>query len=136
MGTEVQRPAAVGWALFAAAVMFVVGAFDVIQGFVALFKDDVYLVGQTGLIITTDYTAWGWALIIWGAVLIIAALSLLTAGGFGRWFSIIVVTINMIGQFAFFPAYPLWGLVAIGLSLAVLWALTLGWRDVREEIGL
>ena len=135
VGTEVQRPAAVGWAAFAAAVMFVVGAFDVIQGFVALFKDDVYLVGQSGLIIATDYTAWGWTLIIWGAVLIIAALSLLTAGGFGRWFSIIVVTINMIGQFAFFPAYPLWGIVAIGLSLAVLWALTLGWKDVREEIG-
>ena len=136
MTTEVQHPAAVGWALFAAAVMFVVGVFDVIQGFVALFKDEVYLVGQNGLIITADYTAWGWALIVWGAVLIVAALSLLTAGGFGRWFSIVVVAINMIAQFAFFPAYPLWGIAAIGLSLAVLWALTLGWSSVRGEIGM
>jgi hypothetical protein len=133
--TEVQHPAAVGWTAFAAAVMFVIGVFDVIQGFVALFKDEIYVVGQSGLIITTDYTAWGWALIVWGAVLIVAALSLLTAGGFGRWFSIIVVALNMIAQFAFFPAYPLWGVVAIGLSLAVLWALTLGWSSVRKEIG-
>ena len=134
MSTEAQHPAAVGWALFAAAVMFVIGIFDVIQGFVALFKEEVFVVGASGLIITTDYTAWGWALIIWGAVLIVAGLSLLTAGGFGRWFSIIVVAINMIGQFAFFPAYPLWGLVAIGLSLAVLWALTFGWPSVRGEL--
>lgn len=135
MATEVQHTAAIGWTMFAAAVMIVVGAFDVIQGFVALFKDEVYVVAQSGLIITADYTAWGWALIIWGAVLIIAALSLFAASGFGRWFAIVVVTVNMIGQFAFFPAYPLWGVVAIGLSLAVLWALTLGWRDVREGMG-
>lgn len=134
MGTRVEHTAAIGWTMFAAAVMIVVGAFDVIQGFVALFKDDVYVVGASGLIITADYTAWGWALIIWGAVLILAALSLFAAGGFGRWFAIAVVTVNMIGQFAFFPAYPLWGVVAIGLSLAVLWALTLGWRDVREAM--
>lgn len=135
MATEVQHTAAIGWTMFAAAVMIVVGTFDVIQGFVALFKDEVYVVAQSGLIITADYTAWGWALIIWGAVLVIAALSLFAAGGFGRWFAIVVVTVNMIGQFAFLPAYPLWGVVAIGLSLAVLWALTLGWRDVREGMG-
>ena len=53
-------------------------------------------------------------------------------GGFGRWFAIIVVAVNMIGQFAWFPAYPLWSLVVIGLSVAVLWALTAGWRDLME----
>ena len=55
-------------------------------------------------------------------------------GGFGRWFAIIVVVINLIGQFAWFPAYPLWSLIAILLSAAVLWALTAGWRDAQAEL--
>ena len=118
--------------LFATAMLFVIGVFDLIQGFVALFKEDVFVVGASGLVLTTNYSAWGWALIVWGAVLVLAAVSLLGLGGFGRWFAIAAVTINMIGQFAFFPAYPLWGVIVIGISAIVLWALTFGWREVKE----
>ena len=118
--------------LFATAMLFVIGVFDLIQGFVALFKNDVYVVGSSGLVLTTDYTTWGWVLIAWGAVLILASLSLFGLGGFGRWFAIAAVGINMIGQFAFFPAYPLWSVITIGVSAVVLWALTFGWRDVRN----
>ena len=32
------------------------------------------------------------------------------------------------------PAYPLWSLVAIGLEIAVLYALTAGWREAREDL--
>ena len=117
--------------LFTTAMLLVIGVFDLIQGFVALFKDDVYVIDASGLVLTADYTAWGWALIAWGAVMIIAALSLVGLGGFGRWFAIAVVAINMIGQFAFFPAYPLWSLIVIGISAVVLWALTFGWREAH-----
>ena len=119
--------------IFTTAMLFVIGIFDLIQGFVALFKDDVYVVGASGLVLTTDYTTWGWVLIAWGAVLVLAALSLYGLSGFGRWFSIAVVAINMIGQFAFFPAYPLWSLIVIGVSAVVLWALTFGWRDIAQQ---
>lgn len=37
----------------------------------------------------------------------------------------------MIGQFAWFPAYPLWSLIVILLSAGVLWALSVGWSSVR-----
>lgn len=119
--------------LFTTAMLLVIGIFDLIQGFVALFKDDVFVIGASGLVLTTDYTTWGWALIAWGAVLVLAALSLVGLGGFGRWFSIAVVSVNMIGQFAFFPAYPLWSLIVIGVSAVVLWALTFGWRDAAAS---
>lgn len=118
--------------LFTTAMLLVIGVFDLIQGFVALFKDDVFVVGATGLVLSTDYTTWGWALIAWGAILVLAAISLIGLGGFGRWFSIAAVGVNMIGQFAFFPAYPLWSLIVIGISAVVLWALTFGWRDVSR----
>jgi hypothetical protein len=133
MGTNTRNPSAVaGWVIFAGAMLFIIGVLDVIQGLVALFKEEVYLVGASGLIVTTDYSTWGWLLLIWGVVLVLAALSLFAGGSFGRWFAIIVVGINMIGQFAWFPAYPLWSIVAIGLSVAVLWALTVGWSALEE----
>ena len=133
MSSETRNPAAVaGWVLFAGFVMLVVGFFDVIQGLVALFKEEVYVIPASGLIVSTDFTTWGWILLIWGIIMILAALSLFAGGEVGRWFAIVVVAINMIGQFAWFPAYPLWSLVIIGLSAGVLWALTAGWSSLRD----
>ena len=125
-----------GWVIFGAAVMLTAGAIDVIQGLTALLKENTYLVtgGESGLLVTTSFDTWGWTLIVWGAVLILSAASLFAAKGWGRWFGIVAVTINMIVQIAWFPAYPLWSLVAIGLSIAVLWALTAGWDDVRADL--
>ena len=42
--------------------------------------------------------------------------------------------VNMIGQIRWFPAYPLWSLVAIGLGIAVLYALTAGWKAARRDL--
>ena len=90
--------------------------------------------GESSLLVTTDFTTWGWALIIWGIVLILAAASLFAGRSWARWFAIFVIIINGIGQIAWFPAYPLWSLLAIGLEIAVLWALTVGWKDARAEL--
>ena len=79
MTTDInEHPAATGWILFAAAVMFTIGAVDIIQGIVALTKSGTYVIpgGENSLLVTTDFTTWGWALIIWGIVLILAAASL------------------------------------------------------------
>lgn len=60
MSTETRNPdAAAGWVLFAGLMMLVIGIFNVVQGLVALFKDEVYVVGASGLIVTTDFTTWG-----------------------------------------------------------------------------
>ena len=124
-----------GWVIFAAAVMLTIGAIDIIQGLAALLKDDVYLVTKSGLLVTTNFTAWGWSLIIWGVVLILAGLALFSGKEWGRWFAIVALVINGIAQIAWFPAYPLWSLVAIGLEIAVLYALTAGWKGAKAGLG-
>lgn len=125
-----------GWVIFAAAVLLTIGALDIIQGLAALLKETTYVIpgGENSLLVTTNYDTWGWALIIWGAVLILSGLSLFSGKGWGRWFAIVVVIVNMIGQFAWFPAYPLWSMVAIGLGVAVLWALTAGWQEAKMDL--
>ena len=123
-----------GWIIFAALVMFTIGAVNIIQGLAALLKDEVYAVTDSGLLVTTNFTAWGWSLIIWGIVLILAAAALFGGKGWGRWFAILALIINMVGQIAWFPAYPLWSLVAIGLGVAVLYALTAGWKEASADL--
>ena len=123
-----------GWVVFAAAVIFTIGAIDIIQGIVALAKDETYLLTESGLLVTTDFTTWGWTLIIWGIVLMLGAAALFSGKSWGRWFAFAVVIINGIGQIAWFPAYPLWSLVALGLGVTVLYALTAGWKEAKVEL--
>jgi hypothetical protein len=123
-----------GWVIFAAIVMLTIGTIDVIQGLVALLKDETYLITESGLLVTTNFTAWGWTLLIWGIVLILAGAALFSGKEWGRWFAIVAVIVNMIGQIAWFPAYPLWSLVAIGLGIAVFYALTVGWRAAKSDL--
>ena len=123
-----------GWVLFAAFVIITIGAIDIIQGLAALLKDDVYVVGSSGLLVTTNFTAWGWSLIIWGVVLILGGGALLSGKEWGRWFAIVAIVVNGIVQIAWFPAFPLWSLLAIGLEIAVLYALTAGWKGAKAEL--
>ncbi len=99
-------------------------------------KETTYVIpgGEKSLLVTTNFDTWGWALIIWGIVLMLAAGSLFALQSWARWFAIAVVLVNGVGQIAWFPAYPLWSLLAIGLEIAVLWALTAGWKEARADL--
>ncbi len=125
-----------GWVLFGGVVLFTVGWLNVIQGIAALVRDDrSYFIPQADLLVTTDYTAWGWSLIIWGAIMILVGGGLFSGKELARWVAIVIVVVNLIGQFAFFPAFPLWSLVVIGLNIAVLFALTARWQDAKAMLG-
>ena len=123
-----------GWVVFAGVLLVVIGSLNAIQGLVALFKDDVYAVTGTGLVVTTNFTAWGLALIIWGAVMFLAGLGLFSGKEWARWFGIIVVVVNLIGQFAYFSSFPLWSLIVIGLDAAILFALTARWPYAKAAL--
>ena len=127
-----------GWISFAGIVIIIVGAMDVLQGLVAVIKDDYVVATPKGVAIL-DVTAWGWTTLIWGAILVIAALGLLGGAGWARWLAIIGVAVNAIQQIAFmanYPqAYPLWDLVIIALNIVVLYALTARWQGFRDTVA-
>ena len=53
----------VGWVVFSGIMMIMLGMFEAIMGFVALFKEDYDRVPRTGFVLTVDYTTWGWVLV-------------------------------------------------------------------------
>jgi len=124
-----------GWIVFAAVIMFIIGCINMIQGLAALLKHTVYVLPNSGLLVSTSYTTWGWALILWGVIMATAAYGLLSGSQVARWFSVLLIAINLLGQFALFPAYPLWSLIVIALDVAVLFALTARWHEAQADFN-
>lgn len=123
----IGRDVASGWAFFAALVLFLVGAFNVIIGLAAIFSDDVFQVTGDGLIVW-DYTAWGWIHLGLGVVMILTCMGLLQGADWARWAAVVFAMVNAIGQVAFITAFPLWTLLIITLDLIVIYQLTARWE--------
>ena len=127
-----------GWIVFAGVVLLMVGAMDVLQGFVAIFEDEFVVGTRRGLAIV-DATTWGWTTLLWGVLLIFAGLGLIGGAGWARWLAIVGVAINAIQQIAFmanFPqAYPLWNILIVALNVLVLFALTARWQGYKEAVA-
>jgi hypothetical protein len=120
-----------GWIGFAAIMLAMIGAITFFEGLVAIFRDEYYVV--TGKqVLVFDLTTWGWIMLFWGILLFIGGLGLAAKSGWARWFTIVVVTLNLLGQLAFLgnTQYPLWTLTIIALEVVVLYALTVRWGEV------
>jgi hypothetical protein len=120
-----------GWALFAAIMLGVNGAINVIQGLVAMLQDDYFLVRDGDELLVTDFTVWGVVILLWGCLLLLAAFSLYRGSGWARWFAILVVALSVLVQIAFLAAFPLWSLVIIGFDVTVIYALCAHWDEAR-----
>ncbi len=125
-----------GWIGFAAIVMVIVGGLNAFEGLVAIIRDEYYVVTGSGVLLF-DLTTWGWIMLIWGAVLVLAGLALASGAGWARWFAIILVVINVFGQLGFVGSapYPVWSLTVIALNIVVLYALTARWEGFPEQVG-
>ena len=125
-----------GWIGFAGIVMLILGGIDFFQGLIALFDDQYYVVTASGFLVV-DLTTWGWVMLIWGVLLVLAGLGLLAMQSWARWFTIVVVSLNFFAQLGFLgnSQYPLWALTALALNLVVLFALTARWSESKADIG-
>jgi len=125
-----------GWIVFAGFVLIIVGGMDVLQGLIAIIKDEYVVATPKGVAIVS-VTTWGWTTLIWGALLIVAGLGLLGGAGWARWVAIIGVGLNALGQVAFmanYPqAYPLWNILIVSLNILVLYALTAHWKGFKAS---
>jgi hypothetical protein len=123
-----------GWQFFAATLMIVIGSVNIIQGLVALFTPDFYMVGGTEMLVM-GYGAWGTLLGLWGVVLVAAGLSLLSGSTWARVFCVVLAGLNALAQLAFVVAMPVWSMVAIAIDILVIYGLTAGWpsRAARED---
>jgi hypothetical protein len=126
--TETPSRAWAGWVLFAALLIVLAGAFNAIQGLVALLNDEFYVVTRDKLLVL-DITAWGWVMLIFGVVMVLVGLALNSGQGWARYCAIVVVALHAIAQLTFSSAHPFWSVLMIALDIVVLFALTVRWDE-------
>jgi hypothetical protein len=122
----------VGWIVFAGVMMVMVGTFHMIEGLIALFKDEYYLVAKSGLTVEVDYTAWGWTHLIAGAIVFAAGLGLFAGQMWARVVGVILAVVSALLNFAFIAAYPFWSSIVIAMDVFVIYALTVHGREMKS----
>ncbi len=121
----------VGWIAFAGMMMTMLGVFHIVQGFVALFNDEYFLVGPSGLVVNVDYTAWGWTHIIAGIVVLVAGFCVFAGQMWARVVGTMVALVSAIVNLGFLAAYPIWSMMMIALSVVVILALTVHGSEIK-----
>jgi len=114
----------VGWIMFAAVMMMMLGSFHAIAGLVALFQDSYYLVGKNDLVVHVDYTAWGWVHLVGGILIVLAGVGLLAGQMWARIVGVALAALSALVNMAFFAAYPWWSALMITFDVLVIWSLT------------
>ena len=119
--------------LFGGIMMLMMGGFQIIEGFVALFKDDYYLVTRNGLVVNVDYTTWGWTHLLIGLVAVAAGIGVLLGQMWARVIGIIIAVVSALANIAFLSAYPVWSTIIIATDVLVIYALTVHGSEVKAD---
>jgi hypothetical protein len=120
-----------GWRVFAAVVAITMGVYEAIEGLVAIFNDEYYLVGSNGLVISVDYTVWGWVHLVLGLIAVAAGIGLLQRRGWARVAVVILACLSAVVNFGFLSAYPWWSTLVIAFDVIVIYALTVHWHEAK-----
>ena len=123
----------VGWVYFGGLIMVLLGALHAMAGLVALFKDEVYAIGDKGVWVL-DITSWGWIHLIAGVVILMAGLAVMSGKMWGRVIGIILGVIAAIANFAFIPVYPVWSVIMMTMSILVVYALVAHGAEARDTL--
>ena len=110
-----------GWVMFAGIMLMIAGVLNVIYG-IAAVGNSKFFVHETQYILS-GLNTWGWITIVLGALAIIAAFSIWSGGGFGRWFGIFVAGLSSIGALMSMPAYPFWSLAIFAIDILIIYGL-------------
>ena len=110
------------WAVFGSVTLLVVGAFNLINGYSALQNADFF----KSDIVYTNLTFWGWAFLIWGALQLIAGCLVLAGHLAGNYIGVFLAATSAILWFFMIFAAPWAAFIGVGVSLLVLYSLTIG----------
>lgn len=122
-----------GWIWFAGIMMIMMGSFNAIEGLVALFDPDYYVVGPNNVLVF-DLTGWGWIHLIGGVLITVTGIALCAGIAWARWVTVILAGLNAIAQLAFVAVYPVWSVIVIALCVLVIWAIVVHGEESRLDL--
>ena len=132
--TEAERTAWTGWIAFAAFMMMMLGFFQAIQGLAAVFNDDFFKVTASGLVLSVNYTVWGWTHVLLGALIFVSGVGVLSGNVLARTVGVVLALLSAVANLLFSPADPAWAIVLITVDILVIYALVVHGREMEGSI--
>ena len=109
------------WVMFAGIMLALVAVLNVIYGIAAIDNASFFVADQQYIL--SDLKTWGWVMLVVGGLQFIAAFSIWSGGGFGRWVGITVAGLNAIAALLSIPAYPFWSLAVFAVDILIIYGL-------------
>jgi hypothetical protein len=120
---------AIGWTAFAGITMMIMGGWWLISGLVALFNSEFFVVTQNW-IFQFDISTWAWVHLIIGIIVLLAGFGIFSGQVWARTVGVIIAVLATLVAFAWLPYFPIWAILYIVVSIAIIWALTVHGRDI------
>lgn len=110
-----------GLVTFAGVMFLIAGAFNLLDGVVALVNEDYYAADE---LLFGDFTAWGIWWLFSGTLLVATGWLILARRTTGVVLGVCVASINAITQLMFLGVYPGWSIAAMVVDGLIIYALT------------
>jgi hypothetical protein len=130
--TQTARPATrLGMVIFSAVIVMLLGSFQLIEGIVAIVRDEHYFTTSSGLPVSFNYTVWGVFHAILGLLVLAAGVGIMLGQTWARVVGIGIAAISGLGNLLFLPAQPFWCTLVIALDVLVIYTLSVHGREAR-----
>jgi hypothetical protein len=115
-----------GWKSFVGIVLMIVGFVNIIEGLVGITRTNELerTLNVDTLPITSDVKTWGWILLIWGIIVILAGFGILAGSTWARVVAILVASVNLLINVSFFGNHnnaSLWGFTLVILDIFIIY---------------
>jgi hypothetical protein len=127
--TQEPSSAAIGWSVFAATVLMMMGVFQMLVGLAAVVKQEFFVVGDEYLF-EFDVSAWGWIHLLVGLVVLLSGIGIYSGNVLARTVGVLIAAGSAVTSFLWLPYQPVWSSVLIAMAVAVIWALSVHGRDI------
>jgi hypothetical protein len=132
MQQRVRSRAAVGWTLFAAVAMLLVGFWWILTGIVGLTSAD-FFVETKNYTFRYNNTTWGWIHIGVGTLVALSGIGLFSGETMARIVGVALAFISALVGFFWIPWYPFWAILIVAVSFFVIWALVAHGGELKER---
>ena len=127
-----ERTAWIGWIIFAALMLILLGIFMIVAGFVAVVDESYFQeTGAAPLFLAVDQQTWGILQLVFGAAAILTGAGLLYGNVVARAIGIAIALVSAVSNLLAIGAYPVWSLVMIGLDVVILYAIATHGQEMR-----
>ena len=117
----VDEDEGMGWVLFAASMLGLLGVLNLIDG-IAAISNSKFFVGNAQFVFS-NLNTWGWVVTVLGAIQLALSVGIFMRVKGLRWIGVLIAGLNAIAQLFFMPAYPFWALCLFTLDILVIYGL-------------